>query len=409
MTNRMTTRVDPRTQHGNFVKSMPWYDDIFIAPQISLAVFGIHITYTPEKRRVFNLFWRRLVTTFIAALNLAYLVENIMAMAAGLNHWHHVKWLMTSVTAVFTMGYIFINLNKVRDLVVFYRINYNSWCSSEKRSVRIKVSSMIPIIWLVVLGAGGDYALYAQEEIKQYFDALGSHGDGQSEATSTLKAFDGFIQRSVIMGTISFVVFLYSLLLSMVIGNISHLSMWMRSQEITEFEESSTTTSLSQLRNLFHHQEANLSQLDELFSSLVLFWYLMCTINVIANIHLIFEGSFPGFHACRIIFNLFMECFPWYAIVWGSTGAAEGIRTEFYGFVKQLEQTVTTLNGKNLQAPLNRSAFSMLLWMQRTTFCQPKITLAGWLPIRRNMLLALMVFFILYVGVVSLSKSSMSQ
>ncbi|XP_022689892.1 uncharacterized protein LOC111261000 isoform X3 [Varroa jacobsoni] len=325
MTNRMTTRVDPRTQHGNFVKSMPWYDDIFIAPQISLAVFGIHITYTPEKRRVFNLFWRRLVTTFIAALNLAYLVENIMAMAAGLNHWHHVKWLMTSVTAVFTMGYIFINLNKVRDLVVFYRINYNSWCSSEKRSVRIKVSSMIPIIWLVVLGAGGDYALYAQ------------------------------------------------------------------------------------LRNLFHHQEANLSQLDELFSSLVLFWYLMCTINVIANIHLIFEGSFPGFHACRIIFNLFMECFPWYAIVWGSTGAAEGIRTEFYGFVKQLEQTVTTLNGKNLQAPLNRSAFSMLLWMQRTTFCQPKITLAGWLPIRRNMLLALMVFFILYVGVVSLSKSSMSQ
>lgn len=87
-----------------------------------------------------------------------------------------------------------------------------------------------------------------QEEIKQYFDALGSHGDGRSEATSTLQAFDGFIQRSVIMGTISFVVFLYSLLLSMVIGNISHLSMWMRSQEITEFEESSTATSLSQVR-----------------------------------------------------------------------------------------------------------------------------------------------------------------
>lgn len=78
-----------------------------------VAICGYGTKLMIFAHQVFNLFWRRLVTIFIAALNLAYLVENIMAMAAGLNHWHHVKWLMASVTAVFTMGYIFINLNKV--------------------------------------------------------------------------------------------------------------------------------------------------------------------------------------------------------------------------------------------------------------------------------------------------------
>ncbi|OQR76305.1 hypothetical protein BIW11_07860 [Tropilaelaps mercedesae] len=162
----------------------------------------------------------------------------------------------------------------------------------------------------------------------------------------------------------------------------------------------------SQLRNLIHHQEANLRQLDELFSPLVSMWYVMCTINVMANIHLTFEGAFPGAHTSRILFNLFMECFPWYAIVWGSTGAAEDIQTQFQDFIEQLEQTVFTLNGKNIQTPINRPVFSVLLWMQKASFRQPQITLAGWLPIRRSMLLGLVTFFILYAGVFSLAGSS---
>lgn len=54
---------------------------------------------------------------------------------------------------------------QLRTLVEFYRNNYVSWRSTEKRSVRIRISYMVPIIWLVVLAAGGDFALNAQVRI----------------------------------------------------------------------------------------------------------------------------------------------------------------------------------------------------------------------------------------------------
>lgn len=86
----------------------------------------------------------------------------------SIEHLHR-KLILTRSTYAFRIN---PTPSQVRELVVFYRINYNSWCSSEKRSVRIKVSSMIPIIWLVVLGAGGDYALYAQVSQFLIFDVL---------------------------------------------------------------------------------------------------------------------------------------------------------------------------------------------------------------------------------------------
>lgn len=53
MAKRATTRVDPRTHQFTVVPGdAKWYDHIFIAPQISLSVFGIHIVPLQQKNRV---------------------------------------------------------------------------------------------------------------------------------------------------------------------------------------------------------------------------------------------------------------------------------------------------------------------------------------------------------------------
>ena len=76
--------------------------------------------------------------------------------------------------------------------------------------------------------AGIDFALNAQEENVRYFSALRLHSQQLQSTASQLEAFDGFVRWTVITGGISFVVFLYGVLVSLAIGNIRHLNMWIR-------------------------------------------------------------------------------------------------------------------------------------------------------------------------------------
>ncbi|XP_028967376.1 uncharacterized protein LOC114828242 [Galendromus occidentalis] len=405
MSKRATTRVDPRTHQFTQVSDeVKWYDHIFVAPQVSLSVFGIHIVPVQRKNRALSLMWRSLLTIVVASLLIVFLTENIIAVSWGLNAWRHIKWLTSSATALFTFFYIRIRITKVRQLVDFYTINYNSWRSTEKRSIRLNISYMIPLLWCVVLAAGIDFAAYARSDYVEYFLVLKMHRD--TPHVEILETVESLVRMTVIHGCINFVAFLYGTLLGMIIGNIGHLNMWMRSQEVSELEDNASTTSLTQLRNLFHHQELNLREVDSVFSPVLAIWYLMCIINVIADIHMSFEGSFPGSHAGRIAFNLFMDGFPWWAIIWATTGAAEGIQNEYHNFVQQMEQTLLALGAKNPQAPVTRPVLSVLVLLQRTSIVFPRITLAGWITVRRRLLLHLISFFSVYIAILSMRRKS---
>lgn len=195
--------------------------------------------------QVLSLMWRGLVTAIVAFLLIVFLTENIIAVAWGSNAWHHIKWLTGSATAFFTVFYIRLKLGKVRQLVDFYTINYNSWRSTEKRSVRVKISYMIPLLWCVVLASGIDFALNARQEYVKYFTTLKIHRE--TPMFRIFETVESFVRMTVINGGISFVAFLYGTLLGMVIGNIGHLNMWMQSQEVTELEDNASATSLTQV------------------------------------------------------------------------------------------------------------------------------------------------------------------
>lgn len=63
--------------------------------------------------QVLNLLWRVLITLVIAILTIVYLIENMITLFAGLNGWHQIKWLTASFTAVFTLIYMIVRIEKV--------------------------------------------------------------------------------------------------------------------------------------------------------------------------------------------------------------------------------------------------------------------------------------------------------